>query len=312
MSITTTQADALNSTITTVNELVINWHVIEACNFKCKYCYATWQREERKLDVLHDESSSTQLLNALWAFFRPENTTNPLRKSLQWSHIRLSIAGGESLLYPKRVLAIAKYARQLGMRVSIITNGSLLPQGAELTDLAQQLSCLGLSIDSFCTETNLEIGRVDNKGQLLTLDSIVRQVDIARTANPNLVVKINTVVNSANVHEYLGAALARIRPDRWKVLRMLPVVNSELTISDEDFSGFVARHIGMGDRMSVEDNSDMQDSYIMIDPQGRFFQNGLNAQKGYFYSKPITEENVSRAFKSISFSTERFSKRYKQ
>lgn len=28
--------------------VVINWHVTEACNYHCGYCYAKWQRLDRK------------------------------------------------------------------------------------------------------------------------------------------------------------------------------------------------------------------------------------------------------------------------
>lgn len=25
-----------------LSELVINWHITEACNYRCRYCYAHW------------------------------------------------------------------------------------------------------------------------------------------------------------------------------------------------------------------------------------------------------------------------------
>lgn len=152
-----------------VEDLVINWHITEACNYHCRYCYATWQRQTGQLDIVRDETASFTLLQTLWDFFRPDNISNPLHKTLHWSRVRLSIAGGEALLYPRQVIAIASYARQLGMRVSLITNGSLLPQGEELTVLAQQLNILGLSLDSFSIENNLIIGRAGSKQQSLVV-----------------------------------------------------------------------------------------------------------------------------------------------
>jgi radical S-adenosyl methionine domain-containing protein 2 len=293
-----------------VDELVINWHVTEACNFRCQYCYSTWQREDRQLDVVRDEAASIALLQALWDFFRPDNAANPLRQALRWSHVRLSIAGGEALLYPRQVLAIARRANELGMRVSLITNGALLPEGDALAELARHLSILGLSLDSFSAERNLAIGRADRQGRTLTLQAASQQLEQARTANPDLVVKVNTVVNAANVDEDLLPALALLQPERWKVLRMLPVVNSALAVSDVAFARFVNRHGAIGTRMSVEDNADMLGSYVMIDPQGRFFQNGTGRQGSYFYSRPVTAHNVHQAFASIPFSAERFAARY--
>jgi len=294
-----------------VEELVINWHVTEACNYRCQYCYSTWQRQARQLDVVRDEAASSALLQALWRFFRPDNAANPLRQALRWSHVRLSIAGGEALLYPQQVLAIARQARRLGMRVSLITNGSLLPEGEALAALAQQLSILGLSLDSFSEQGNHLIGRTDRQGRSLTLQAVHERLAQARAANPHLVVKINTVVNAANADENLLPALALLQPERWKVLRMLPVVNSALAISDVAFARFVQRHAAMGARMSVEDNADMLGSYVMIDPQGRFFQNGTGQQGSYFYSRPIGAHNVAEAFASIPFSAQRFAARYR-
>ena len=294
-----------------VEELVINWHVTEACNYGCRYCYSTWQREARQLDVVRDEAASFTLLQALWDFFRPDNAANPLRQALRWSHVRLSIAGGEALLYPRQVLAIARRAREWGMRVSLITNGSLLPEGDALAELAQHLSILGLSLDSFSAKRNLEIGRADSKGRSLTLQAVAQQLKRVRAANPGVLVKVNTVVNAANVDEDLLPALTLLQPHRWKVLRMLPVVNGELAVSDMAFADFVHRHAAMGARMSVEDNSDMLGSYVMIDPQGRFFQNGTGKQGSYFYSRPITAQNVHQAFTSIAFSAQRFAARYR-
>ena len=251
------------------------------------------------------------MLQALWDFFRPDNISNPLRQTLRWSHVRLSIAGGEALLYPRQVLAIARKARQLGMRVSLITNGSLLPEGDELVQLAQQLCILGLSLDSFSSARNLAIGRADAKGRHLTLEAVAQQFEQVRAANPALLIKINTVVNANNVDENILPALAVLQPNRWKVLRMLPVVNRELAVSDAEFAGFVTRHGAMGERMSVEDNSDMLGSYVMIDPQGRFFQNGTGKVGSYFYSCPITPQNVHKAFASIPFFAQRFAARYR-
>lgn len=293
-----------------VEELVINWHVTEACNYRCRYCYSSWQRQSGQLDVVRDEAASTNLLQALWSFFRPDNLANPLSQALGWSQVRLSIAGGEALLYPRQVLSIARQARQLGMRVSLITNGSCLPEGDALAELAQELSILGLSLDSFSSERNLAMGRADGRDCVLTLQAVAQRLAQARAANADLLIKINTVVNAANVDEDLLPALAVLRPDRWKVLRMLPVVSSELAVSDADFTGFVRRHEPMGARMSVEDNSDMLGSYVMVDPQGRFFQNGTGQAGRYFYSPPITADNIHEAFASIPFSVQRFAARY--
>jgi radical S-adenosyl methionine domain-containing protein 2 len=54
----------------------------------------------------------------------------------------------------------------------------------------------------------------------------------------------------------------------------------------------------------------MIESYIMIDPHGRFFQNSLNGS-GYRYSEEILAVGAEAAFRQISWQADRFQSRYK-
>ena len=129
-----------------VSELVINWHITEACNYKCRYCYAKWDDAGREL--LHDWTRVRNLLDELQAFFHPENDANPLSQHMMWSSIRLNLAGGEPLLYHDALLRALEYARSKGMGASIITNGSrltsdLIDRLAPLVSIARTESGLG-------------------------------------------------------------------------------------------------------------------------------------------------------------------------
>jgi radical S-adenosyl methionine domain-containing protein 2 len=90
---------------------------------------------------------------------------------------------------------------------------------------------------------------------------------------------------------------------------MLPVVTDELMVSDSDFQGFVARHQPLGDILCVEDNTEMVESYVMIDPLGRFFQNALG-QSSYRYGRPIPEIGVDQAFTAVGMDPAKFCARY--
>jgi radical S-adenosyl methionine domain-containing protein 2 len=61
--------------------------------------------------------------------------------------------------------------------------------------------------------------------------------------------------------------------------------------------------------MCVEDNDDMVQSYIMVDPHGRFFQN-RTGQTGYDYSASIIDVGALAAFESMKWSAQKFSARY--
>lgn len=290
--------------------LVLNWHLTEACNYRCQYCYAAWNDSTCPRELIYDSQRMTALLNALYRFFQPSNFANPLASQRTWSSVRLNLAGGEPLLHAKKLPAIVTQARDLGFEVSMISNGSHLDDDL-LGCLAPQLSWLGVSVDSGNPETNLAIGRVDRRGRQLDLDNLANGLVKARQLNSDLRIKLNTVVNQHNHAEDLGSLIRRFTPDKWKVLRMLPVVNQHLVVSDEQFAAFVARHHTFTRILCAEDNSDMRESYLMIDPHGRFFQNSqMIAGHGYVYSRPILEVGVEAAFAEMAFDHERFSARY--
>ncbi len=297
---------------TFVDEIVVNWHVTEACNYRCRYCYSHWEREPNRLDVIRDEVASLGLVDALWRFFRPDNASNPLRRQLQWSNLPAQPGRGraDALSAPGR----PRRAPREGTRHARVDDHERFPlasrQQEELGELARSLDMLGLSIDAVSDSRNRAIGRADRKGSTLSLEQLVQLVDALRTAHPGIALKVNTVVNAFNVHDDLRAVIDALRPDRWKLLRVLPVLGDDLVVSDADFAAFVARHACLGTRVSVEDNRDMLTSYLMVDPQGRFFQNGNGASGGYFYSRPITPDTVERAFRSVPFDASKFASRY--
>ena len=288
-----------------VNELVVNWHVTEACNYGCKFCYSKWQRHGQR-DTWKSRDQSEMLLQEVASFFAPDNTENPLTGTLTWDRLRLSIAGGEPTLLGERLVDIVDQAGALEMGVSIISNGSRLDL---LERIIPKLDLLGLSIDSLDQATNHTIGRKDRSGRGLGLQELLSFCSRLRTLPRAPVLKFNTVVNAANMKEDFSAFIESSKPDRWKILRMLPSTTHELEVSTQAFERFVKRHRRYSPIMTVEDNNHMKRSYIMIDPLGRFFQNG-GQQMGYTYSAPIINAGAAAAFQDIIFYADRFAERY--
>nr|WP_315468617.1 viperin family antiviral radical SAM protein [uncultured Undibacterium sp.] len=290
-----------------LSELVINWHITEVCNYRCSYCYAKWNDNSKEL--LHDWERTQRLLDEVFSFFSPDNSSNPLRSKITWGKLRLNLAGGEPLLYRDKLLRILSYSKLKGVDTSIITNGSRLDV-EYLDQLAPHVSMLGLSIDSSNKERNIEIGRTDKIGNQLGLDSIADLFDRARKVNPGIRLKINTVINAINYNEDMHELIRSLAPQRWKVFRMLPVITNDLSISNADFQKFVEKHQSLSQVMSVEGNEEMSESYIMIDPHGRFFQNRIGHQ-GYQYSRPIESDGAARAFDELRLSAETYASRYR-
>jgi len=294
-----------------IAHLVLNWHVTETCNYRCQYCYATWKNSTLPCELIRNPKRTTALLTELYRFFQPDNLSNPLTKRLNWSDVRLNLAGGEPTLHADRLLSVVNQALGQGFEVSLISNGSLLDNNL-LRQLAPQLSWLGVSIDSADPSTNFRIGRVDRRGRLINPNELATSLDVARKYNPKLRIKLNTVVNRLNHAENLNSLLQRLSPNKWKALRMLPVVNEHLTVTNEQFAAFVARHKPFAGILRAENYQDMRESYLMIDPSGRFFQNSPIAGQGYAYSQPILEVGADAAFAEVYFAHERFSSRYAQ
>ncbi len=289
-------------------ELVINWHMTEVCNYRCGYCYAKWQEGGPIRELFHDPAAMKRLIAEISTFFAPTNAMNPLAENMRWDRLRFNLAGGEPLLYAEEALQAIRLARQLGSRASIITNGSKLTP-VIMTALAPLIDTLGLSLDAVNPTYNLAIGRVDRANKLLVGEQLAKVIAMARDLNPALSLKINTVVNAINWNDDMGTLIASLSPEKWKILRMLPQVTDHLAVSDTQFAAFVQRHAETGLPMRVEDNSDMTESYIMIDPHGRFFQNAVGS-KGYRYSDPIQKVGIARAFSQVQVSADKFNARY--
>lgn len=230
---------------------------------------------------------------------------------MRWKRLRLSIAGGEPLLYPRCARAVIKFAKQLGFNISLITNGSLLSL-KDLPELSMAISMIGISLDSINPKTNLRIGRVDQSGRILSIKELEKEINAVRSFKPGIFIKINTVVNAENDTENLTELIERLRPQKWKILKMLPVTTDRLTISNDQFNEFLYRHRHLKSIISSEDNIDMKESYIMVDPFGRFFQNhdSIVLKSPYIYSEKINEVGAEVAFSQIRFDCTKFSHRY--
>ena len=284
-----------------MKQLVVNYHITEACNFGCHYCYAAWQKPNGK-ELFHNVQNAFKLLDELNQLPRVLGNTN--------TPMRLNFAGGEPLLYPDKLQQLIEYASQLEMEPSIITNASLLTH-ERLMAMAPYLKVLGISLDSADDTRNRLIGRSDRKGRILDIDALASMLADARRLYPQMTFKMNTVVNKHNCDEDFAVLLDTLKPDKWKVLRMLPVTTHDLAVTDQQYSHFVSHHQDYADIMFAEDNNDMRASYLMVDPDGRFFQNDtITPGTDYNYSRPILQQGVRKALADIHFDDAKFTARY--
>ncbi len=207
-----------------------------------------------------------------------------------------------------RFIEAVLLAKQLGFNTSLITNAHLL-SNPMLKRIAPALDMLGISFDTADELIAASIGRIDRKGKWLTLDRLTLLIEAYRHLNPMGKVKINTVVNAFNWRENLIQTISHLQPYKWKVLRVLPVYQHNLNVTDEQYQAYVERHQNLGSCLVEEDNDAMWQSYLMINPEGRFYQN-IAHDAGHQQSQPILEAGIEKAFKQIAFNAAVFASRY--
>lgn len=277
--------DLPRSSITTVN-----YHCWKPCNMRCRHCFA------RFTDAGHDNLPRAGMLAVV--------------RELAAGFERINFVGGEPTLCPWLVESL-QLARDLNLATSLVTNGTRLLTNPELRDaILARVEWVGLSIDSGDAEVNLRIGRAYGRS-VIAPEDLVHLADQIHDASVAL--KVNTVVQRPNLAEDLGPLLARLRPDRWKVLQVLPVKGQndadyrDLAITGAEFQGFIERHRWLashGITIVPEDHDAMTGSYAMVDPGGYAFD---NVDGPYRYSHaPVHELGWRKAFGQVRLLPERF------
>lgn len=260
-----------------------SFHIVKPCNMKCKFCYATFQ-----------DMHVIEQLSKYDAF-------KILDKLKEGGLEKITFAGGEPLLY-KHIYEVIVYAKGIGLVTSIITNGSFLSDDL-LVKFKPYLDWIGLSIDSLNPETNVKIGRTNkNNPNYFELVSKIKMYGYK--------LKINTVVNRFNEGETMQDFINMANPSRWKIFDTLKVEgqNDEqflhIQTTDWGFFDFLKRHDHPS--MVVEDNKAMTGSYLLIDPQGRLFENSAGR---HTYSSPLQSNDLETCLSEINLNREMFEKR---
>ncbi|MFA0237891.1 viperin family antiviral radical SAM protein [Vibrio sp. 10N.222.55.C7] len=289
----------------TTKELVINWHLTEVCNYGCTYCFAKWGRPN---ELHRSEQEVAKLLDKLANYFIKGTPT--LKEELGYESVRLNFAGGEPMMLGDTFITALMLAKQKGFSTSTITNGHYLSYD-KLALPKGILDMIGISFDSQSLNTRRKIGRKDRKGNSLSSDDLKQALARLTQSQEGIKTKINTVVNSLNFEEDFSELIAELKPYKWKILHVMPYGDDELLVSKAQFNSFLERHSGLGLPVFAESNSTMTESYLMIDPQGRFYQNSAN-KSGYKYSENINLCGVESALAQIQFNPRTFASRYRK
>ena len=271
----------------------VNFHLWKPCNMKCRFCFATFQ------DIGQETLPKGHL---------PREDSLSVVEALDTAGFeKINFAGGEPTLCPWLPDLIQR-ARELGLTTSIVTNGSRITS-EWLDRIHGCLDWAAVSIDTVDQEKMKLMGRTTRAGPLCETDYL-RITDMLRERG--IRVKVNTVVTRLNCDEDMTVFIGRARPERWKLLQVLPITGQNdgrvdpFVITRDEFDHYVARNRSVestGITVVPESNELMTGSYVMVDPAGRFFDNVAGT---HVYSHPINQVGVDAALREVSVDPDRF------
>mmetsp|Transcript_9368 Transcript_9368/g.21132 ORF Transcript_9368/g.21132 Transcript_9368/m.21132 type:complete len:398 (+) Transcript_9368:80-1273(+) len=273
----------------------VNYFISRSCNYKCKFCF-------------HTAKTSHHL-----ALEQAKLGLEMLRKA---GTEKINFAGGEPFLQDQLLGELCKTSHELGLAVSIISNGSKITQ-KWMEQYGQFVDVLGVSVDSFNPLTNAAIGRggdANNEhiSRVLNVQNLCSKFDIT--------FKMNTVVCSLNWEEDMNQYVHQLDPKRWKVFQVLILEGENsgmggdlrdaraLQVTDEQFLSFVHRHRSYQDNgvLIPEPNNVMQNSYLLLDEDMRFLD---CSSGGKVPSDSILKVGVRRALEQSGFDENMFHER---
>ncbi|TSN67114.1 Radical S-adenosyl methionine domain-containing protein 2 [Bagarius yarrelli] len=209
----------------------VNYHFTRQCNYKCGFCFHT----------------------AITSFVLPiEEAKRGLRLLKEAGMKKINFSGGEPFLQQKGAFLgeLVQYCKQeLQLpSVSIVSNGSMIKE-AWFQKYGEFVDILAISCDSFDEQTNQTIGRAQRgKSHVENLYKIQSWCKKYRVA-----FKINSVINTFNVHEDMTENITGLNPVRWKVFQCLLIEGEntgenslreaeKFVITDQEFQDFLDRH----------------------------------------------------------------------
>jgi radical SAM protein with 4Fe4S-binding SPASM domain len=138
--------------------LIIAWETTSACNLSCSYCRAAARAEP------DPEELSTEEALAFIEHIAP-------------LHPMLILSGGEPLLRPD-IFRLARQASDMGMRVSLATNGTLLAPAVVDQIVASGIGRISISLDGASSERHDALrGEGSFRRAMLGIENLRDKVD---------------------------------------------------------------------------------------------------------------------------------------
>ena len=268
----------------------VNLHITRHCNLKCRFCFAHFYGQQ----------------DAKWKQWLPV-----LEELRQVGIQKVNFVGGEPLVF-RGLAHLLRRAKELGFLTSLTTNGTLLTR-EWLEKQGKYLDWIAISCDSANPATLAQLGRGCDHAQIT--QRVFREIQNYNHSHEHQIrTKLNSTITALQREEDMSSFVLTCSPNTWKIFQMLWIKGEnddalDLTISKEDFQNFVKRHEHLkthGMELIVESDEDMMESYLMLNPEGQFFQNGGHT---YTTTRSVFEVGVQAALEEIYVSVAKFRKR---
>ena len=271
---------------------VVNYHITNRCNYHCTYCFGKFDRQK---DPSVDNAQ--RIIDNIASYFVQNKIIDG----------RINFAGGEPTLY-EHLDELINYSSSLGISVSIVTNGSLLT-AERIRSWQDKVSCIGISVDSLLDNTNFRIGRCCRNNVI----ELPRWIELSKAIHEcKIDLKINTVVSRLNLDEDLSKLYRALSPKKIKLFQMHLIggINDRAKpyeITEREFQDFCKRLKAFESIIVAEPCGSMENSYLMINPEGKFQlnDNGTYQTFGDLNITPLLE-----ILKAVPIDSAKFSSRY--
>ena len=271
-----------------VSSKTVNWHFIDQCNMKCRFCFADKSCKK-------SQNSYRVVLDHCQAFDR------------------INFVGGEPTIDPN-FFDMVEYAQGLGLKTSLVTNGFFAVRNPKIFESCfSKMSTVGLSIDSLIHDTNIKIGRHVND---ITLSKDQAIEFCKRIKDLGVELKINTVVTKENLSEDFSEFIELVKPDRWKIFQVLPVGNSggykDLLVTNEEYECFLQKHSHLESVIHAEDSDLITNSYIMINADGFFMDTAPYTIQSHQNSLYDSNSNIIEELNKMNYDLLKYDQRYEK
>jgi radical SAM protein with 4Fe4S-binding SPASM domain len=181
---------------------VLYIHLTNKCNLRCPYCYNQEHRTE--LIQIGKEHGSSKVSTE----GRTDDFLRIIDEAAQLGFFEVKLTGGEATLN-KDFLLMAAHARSKGMRVNLLTNGTLVtPELAR--EIAAVVDSVSISVDSANPEEHDAVRGRGTHAKAINAFSLLREAG-AKFLHVNAVI---TPINVDSAGKFLDYAFNTLKADR--------------------------------------------------------------------------------------------------